>query len=1167
MPRVLNGKEAIKALSRGFYGAVFVTRHPRTGRLYAVKAIPTATYAAREDGGYGKSFEEEVEIHRALSGSPVVARLEDWGTDTVEFGSELISCHWMEMEFVEGALLDDLIAHGPESPREVAQIAWDLLDVIDELQKRGKFHNDFHGRNIVITKLPETEARRAAIDPYVAVKVLDLGSADSATKSGSTRQGDIHWVAQHILELLSALELGSTLDPTPARVCAQLRRVADHYFGETDHHRPPTPADMKDLIRSAYAYGRRPWMQPVRLASVAAHYNARTMPAWFAPELLNDPEGAWSRRLAHPGPQLIYGMRGCGKTVLLRSLEWAARLHARVLANGRESEEQVRDRVAGDDFLGLFVSCSSLLRGPRSELVDAPLHRTFLAFSREIVRNVEICDLWGIGEIDYRALPDFAELVARVVPWFEPAGEALDVLSLEDALSRAITTPGSGSADAEFTPHVVFEDLAEATRRLVDIWENKRLLFLLDDVSTRVLSEPNVEELLTQLCLGSQHFAFKISTESQTIVPRTSGGELARAGRDYDLFDFGHEVYEHLGGKDGVAFISGILDRRAAVTDGAPDRSRDALASQKSLEAVSQAIRDAGGAHYWGIEALAGICVGDIGDVLQLYETILDRGADRGYPIKPEIQHKAAIDLAESKLRSLLLRNEWLYSHATAFAQAAHRELMADSDRTRQFSRVDVSFPADQAERLFPRIIELVDAGVYVFSGGTARKRTARHQPVLQFKLVYRKLLGLPSGIPLGRRDRFEPENVEELLAWLESPTPSSLRWGKLPVDEPAAEPERRPSVEVRGEPDAEPAQLLLHAERASSEDLLPAPRSLLQVSTMRATEGFDIGVEWSETFIVSAFGFEDRSVGTWRQVVDSAAAAQAILVSYPNPGHRSEIEDLLSSARIPWREVPVATLTNESVAATLDGIPDGAPLVIDTTALTKALIYQFVADGLRRRGELWILHGCAEHYEPSDDALRPVVERLVGGNLPAIRELDELVEGEVGPYTTESLGVSRRDPGQPTLLATFVPLKHARVAQLLDDVPVEKVAAIVPLHSDGRDSPRTVAAEYLADHYVQQYGGEKVLVGSLDHDGAYRELAELHSRYALDLGYNFEVALSGTKMHAVGVGMLAATTPVSAVYYSRPHHFEPHKFTHGTGAVRTVHLVLGRGDVTPAAE
>ncbi len=1162
LPTVINGKRVVRSLSRGFYGAVFKSEHPRTGRFYAVKVIPVNTYAPREKGGYGKSFEKEWRLHLELSSASVVARLEDQGEDDLQFGRYTIRCYWMEMEFVEGRTLNEVVEQGPESPREVAQIAWDLLDVIEALQRHGQHHNDFHGNNIIISRLPSAESRLSAIEPRTGMKVLDLGSAAEDTKSSEERLGDTHWVAAHILELLSSYERNNPeADPSLLRICAQLRRVAEHYYGR-DKVREPSPGDMKEMVRTAYDYSQRPFEQPVRLPSISTHYNAKTLPPWFASELLYDPSGRWASRLQGPGPQLLFGMRGCGKTILLRSLEWSARLKQRRNGKGEyEGRHEVFHRVSDESFLGLFVSCSALLRGPRPELVDAPVLRTFLAFAREIVRDVEACVLTGIGSVNHSELLAYSDLVARVVPWFKPPPDPADVWALGRALSHALSSPSNGEPAGDLSALIVFEELCRSARKVVDIWANKVLLFLLDDVSTRVLPVQNVSELLSQLCIQSTMFGFKISTENQTLKLRTEGGEIARGGRDFEQFDLGAEVLAHLAGHEGAKFIASILERRAAITPGAPRNPVREILGSQSLESLAGAIRaDRGGPYfYWGVEVLAGLCVGDVGDVLQLYETILDRGGDKPFPVSQEIQHKAAIDLAEVKLRALAVRKEWLYSHAVAFAQASHRELRKSTDRLRQYTRIHVNITEEDAPDLFPKLLELVDAGVFVFIGGQARSKGGKTHSHLQFKLAYRKVLGLPARAPLSSRDRFEPENPTDLRDWLEHPSADKLRWGKLGVEhrEHPIEPTEAEKI-VCAEPTQQTIQdvgIVKGGEPSTT--VLPEAHSLFAVETMLVSEIGQAKVAWRDKHIIAAFGFEDRSRDSWTNLLEVGEPGRVTFLQYPDVGKKEEIESKLRQHSISY-DVAVTSSSSHGnlVRDVLGRSRREDAIVVDTTALTKALIYEFVAEVLVQRGEVWILHTCAEEYFPPADELRRVVDRLAG-DLLSIRELDELVQGEHGPYKTVLVGPLARDPSQPSILAAFVPLKHTRLARVLEDIPVESIAALVPLHSDGRDDPRTVAANYLADQLIQQYGAksEKHEVGSLDHEGAYLTLVDLHTRYALNAGYNFEIALTGAKMHAVAAGMFAATARPAAVYYSAPQGFVQEKFTRGTGVTRVVHL------------
>jgi serine/threonine protein kinase len=1072
------------------------------------------------------------------------------------------------MEFVRGVTLDTVIEEGPSSPRQIAQIAWDLLDVIHTLQSHNCYHNDLHGKNIIVTDLKSSDSRLRAIDPTTGLKVLDLGSASDNTKSTTTRLGDIHWVAYHILGLLQAYERkAADRDPSLLRTCAQLRRVAEHYFGK-DKSRSPTPQDMQESIRNAYTYALRPAEQPLTLPSISTHYNAKTLPAFLAPGLLYDPTGYWAKRLTGPGPQLLFGMRGCGKTMLLRSLQWAARVQPRMIAGAKtENADDVQKRVGQEGFLGLFVSCSALLGGPNPELVDRPILRTFLAFATEIIRNIEECALRGIGSVDYSQLHQFSDFIHRIIWWYTPPSDPSDVWVLSKALSTALTSP-SGKPDRaeELAPLVMFQNLVQCSRQLVDIWAGKVFLFMLDDVSTRVLLPEDVRELLSQLCIQDSTFGFKISTEQQTLELRTEGGLAARMGRDYVLFDLGSEVLSHLGGKAGTKFISKILQQRAQIADNVPRNPVKDILGQQTLEALAKTIRDSSASQpvYWGVDALAGLCVGDVGDVLQLYENILARSQEMSFPVKPMVQHKAAIELAETKLRSLVLRKEWLYSHAMAFAQAAHRELLRNSDRIRQFSRVHINITPEDAEALFPKVLELVDAGVFVFIGGQERSKGARTDLRLQFKLAYRKLLGLPARIPLSDRDRFEPASSDELRDWLQSPTGDKLRWGQLPQDELRKEDTDVNADEsgVIGGNGDQPVQQSIRDIAPHSVVLpsieLPGPRGLFDVATTfdGPVEAVGERLDWGNVTVLGAFGFEDRSIGAWRNLLATRTPPRAVMLGYEDRGIEDDIVSLLNNAGVRHSKIfrPQFDTAEALVEEALKDVPQGDHLIVDTAALTKEIIYEYVCKILRAREEVWVLHTTAETYFPSATSLEEAVAG-VETDLLAIKRLDEIMEGEQGPYRTRPVGRLRRDPGVPSLLAAFVPLKHARIAEVLRNVAIDSIAAIVSVHSNGESDPRTKAGQYLADHLVQQYGGSKLLVRALDHQGTYETLRDLHRKHSLGLGYNFEVALTGGKMQAVGAGMLGATTTPAAVYYSAPSRFVKNRFTEGTGATRIVCL------------
>ena len=1169
-PEEINGKKVLEGHSRGFYGAILVTQHPRTSRKYAAKVIPKATYAAAEQGGYGKDFEVEARLHGELSGVSFVAALEDWGHAELTFHGHKIPCSFMEMEYVEGRTLTDLTSDPePPTPRMVAQIALDLLDFVAEFEQRDIFHNDLHGYNVKVVHLAESEARRRAVHPNIIIKVLDLGSAADKTKSDPEkgRLGDIHWVAQHIIDLLDAYERsGSENPPEEIRLTSQLRRVAQLYSGR-DTLRPPRVQDMREGIEATYRFGFDPWSEPIRLTSIDAHYNAQTLPPHYAPALLYDPGGTWAERLTRLGPQLLTGMRGCGKTMLLRSLEWSARGHPR----DNETPEAVLERLYNDTFLGLFISSSSLLQGPRQQPVDLLIHRLFLAFAREAVRNLHLCELRSIGEVDFGALGAFSNLIQDTIPWYQPPRIRSDAVAVERAISGALQTPMQDPSLVPYlNPRNAFDVLTRGVRQLVDTWQNKKLLFLLDDVSTRYLRSENVSELLKELSIQSQDFGIVITTEKQTLEMSTPGGQIARQGRDYDQFDLGEEVLARLRGPQGAEFIENVLLRRATVTDAMPQMSPSRVLGRQPLNDIAVAIRESPARLpvYRGLEALVGMCVGDIGDVLQLYSRMLSRRSGDRVPLDAVVQDSTIRDFAENKLFALAGHDPWLYSHAVAFAQASHQQLIQSQPaRLRQYGEIFVRIEPKQAKQVVPQIIRLVDEGVFVFSGGTSRTKTPRGKPSLLFKLAYRKVLGATNRIPLSARDRFELSG-NRLVSWLKEPTADALQLGTITPPNDASE---GPSdmnngvnkVSRRTRKARAPHPQFVFSEtghmdggkgRAAME--LPRPRLLYEVRTLASGMLAGVDVDWAHAHVIAAIGFEDRTIGAWQNLLKIARPTGVTLLRYPDPGFAEQLVGLLSARNIDFSTRTISAHGTVEQAQTIISAAGDSPLVIDTTSLTKAQIFSLTQAALVTRRQVWVLHTCAAEYYPPEPDLSKVVDLFDAKDFArGFQCLDGIVAGEVGPFEIVTIGQQFLDPGQPSFMVAFVALKHNRVERLLETTPVERLAAIAPLHTAGAAAARSRVGKIIADYLAERHGGEVCEVGSLDHDQAYRLLIDLHRRFALEEGYNFEVALSGTKLQTVGVAMFASTTTPAAVYYSSPTRFDPAKFTRGTGETRVIHL------------
>src|SRR5690606_14960935 len=91
--------------------------------------------------------------------------------------------------------------------------------------------------------------------------------------------------------------------------------------------------------------------------------------------------------------------------------------------------------------------------------------------------------------------------------------------------------------------------------------------------------------------------------------------------------------------------------------------------------------------------------------------------------------------------------------------------------RLRQYSSIFINITTGDIEQQYDQVRELIDAGIFNFSGGPEASRTNRQgvNPQQQFKLIYRKLYGITNHIGLSNADRFELSG-KELENWLNNP-------------------------------------------------------------------------------------------------------------------------------------------------------------------------------------------------------------------------------------------------------------------------------------------------------------------------------------------------------------------------------------------------------------
>lgn len=1186
-PDKIGEYRVVKPISRGFYAATYLVEKGPIKIRSVLKVTPKRTLEV-----FRKDFQRECQIHYEISqGSEHIVGLRGMFDDDVTFGNVTVACHVSELEYLEGRTLATYIAEEtPPSANTVTQIAIDLLKICDALHSMHVYHNDLHDGNIVIENISPERLRADAIDRSVRAVAIDLGSVADESKSytADNRLGDLQWIARHLDALTAKLQRDpDVVSDFDYRVASSLSSITQSISVPAENQRTPTARDYISQIEQEYYRISRPWApwrEPLTLKAFDASYNAQTMHPWHVPRLLVDPDEQWLSRVCSPGPQVITGMRGCGKTMLLRALQFHARAAQRVRGTQRqlESNGDVLSRLERDNYVGLFVSAQRLLdspRGPRP-LTRDPFVRLFVAYGLEAVRaTLHLTDVEE-SRVHAKAYVQLATAIESCLGGIREF-RTKSAYELEQHLLRILLSLSRG--EDQYTLDVVaataFVTMAEAIQRCSPIWERSQVLFLLDDVSTRYLEEPSIDRLLSELLFQNPVCAFKLTSEAQTIelgLKSPGRNHPARVGRDLSVFDLGGEVYEKIkasGRGNGRYFVETILEQRLQYFGGQPAVRPSALLGDVSLERIAweagSAKRDSAArkSTYRGIRALAGMCVGDIGDVIILYERILTRASARGGEIPADIQSGCFQEFCVRRLYDLNRRGGYLKSVAKSFAEASHRLLVRscrDVDgrgrarRIRQYLSMYVRVTTGDVEGQMQRLKDLIDAGVFVFAGGLPRTKTRDSNPMQQFKLTYRKIYGLADFIGLAERDRFELSG-RDLEEWLEKPDRDILLRNQ--VSNGVGE------EEEEGSPDGVATQAT--EATSSADDLLQASDGgqIMMFEEMMATDDEDIDLggwlsggrrqpgdigpiveelgheaaaaERIDT-VITGLGFEERTSASVRILCDVVRPKHAMLVEYDEEGRRAEIQEVIAGMVDSKEVVSYENVVDQGVGEVRGRV------VVDVTGLAKPVIFHAIRNELRRKGSVWICRTDAREYYP----LEVDLERRSGGNRDrlGLDDLHDILTGETGGYQRYGLLSHGVDDTRQRVICAFSSAKHERLLALLDEREYDRVEIVAPPSGSYRSTVARIAASVAARNNANSRVTD---IGDSDVTRVVAWLIDRYRRWSDRGGLNFEMGLTGSKLQAVACAAFSAVFRVSQCWYLQPTRFDSARFTVGVGQTR----------------
>lgn len=1194
----------IKPLNRGFFGATYVVE-TETGlvrRKYVLKITPVAFYAF-----FNKTpFEEEVALHHELSqtASHVVGIVDGYENETIVFtdveGTRL-DCHVTALDFVDGAPLKEYVSGSRHaSAPEICQIAIDLLRMRSEFEAKELNHNDLHTENLIVENLKSETRRPDAVCDTIKLMAIDLGSLSDESKSDETRLGDVGFITSHVESLLDDfLKDPSSIDDRDYRIALALQGVTQGLRPQAQNLRTPNYEDLIQKIQDAYnraSHPWRPWNESLKLRGVGDHYNAQTLESWHVPQLLVDPDNRWVQEITKPGPQIVTGMRGCGKTMLLRSLD----IHARAARKDNEDSDSIISRIRTDQYVGLFVSAQKLLdlRPQSLHTLEHRLSRLFINYALQAARALLHLKDVDAATISVGAHSRLAHAIADYLFGAENLRQVLTLEDLERQLTNTLVRVGREPErfPVSAAPAEAFAHLASEFRSCADAIGSSTIFYLFDDVSTRYLEVNRIEELLSGLMFQSPICAFKFTSEWQTIeLGLTSPGRahLVRENRDVTVFDLGADVFETINahGNKGKKFVSSILEQRAELHVLHPrNMTPSDILGDITLEQIAKEIassKETSGERkkvYRGLACLTNVCVGDIGDIIKLYEEILRRSPPpRAMPIPQKIQSECFLSLSSRRLYELNRRKGYFKDHALAFAKAAHELLVRSYKRgnshtgsrlrLRQYSSIYVRVTSDDATKRaeqIDRLRELIDSGVFVYSGSAPRAKTKDFNTIQQFILSFRKIYGISSFIGLADRDRFELSG-DDLEKWLENPSSAKsillrnqikgevegLREGEpFHADDSWLEdsPENTGGVTAKSlAPEVSKSDftssvgyigdlfdqldMASNSQQAQDEKSRPKP---LNVEVIEIGEG-RLSSEPIEV-LLTGLGFEDRALASNRFLAAHTAPKTVQAVRYSQEGNAKEILDLWSSTS---SEISVIDYTNTRLI-----YPEWEGLaVIDVSGLTKPIIFRSVKRALEKCGRVLICHAAAEkHYPLAEDLSDLFAAKESEQPQSFLESLSEILTGERGPYSVMKLIEENSDPSRNRALLAFGSPKHERLFTLLDQRAFDHIEVLVSDSASPRARVAAFAAEFVCDNYPNA-NMKKLAMHDLK--GLIMHLDERFLDIFDRAGANLEFGLTGSKTQAVAAAILASVRKVAQAWYVEPKEFDEKRFSTGVGQIR----------------
>ncbi len=787
----------------------------------ALKLIPQSDYLELSKSILG-------EILKAQRLSPRwFAEIYFYGSITVE-GEDLGESYYgIEIEWVDGTSIEKYAFKQLNSVDEFLALAKQLLSALGELRIHNLCHDDLHMDNILIKKSPDsltgeifpevkiidtgtiktTEFRKNILDT-IDGKIKYLEKNDSSNENLAKLKEDRRWKTpdDHLRVIDCFVMLANALYVRHPKLYVwekffldQLLPILEVASDPDLSRRLDNPSYLMDNLDELAERSKNSGKGSVVHLHTPFDFPSAEM--FISDQQFYDlfsDECAWIEKCKTIEPLWIYGPRGSGKSSVLRYLSIKSLISS--CRNGKDSKSITQLNNLRE--IGIYLSCSVELRSkfwlfPEKKLLEleGPIIKYFnlllleelfdtLAVMTTFDEDGSLFCLTESGQRNFcktalkRMITDEEGLRLQGLGYFE---------YLRNVARRRRWNAWEQIINNDAGSNVADPSLAiDVTQRLSNYFkyfsEGVHVTYLIDDYSNQRIPRKLQEKLNQTITFAKQATPlFKVTSEYFGLEKKG-----VEEGREVIEVNIG-EQYTNMNDLRGKKFLADILDRRLRATARPYKGTSIQLLGDRSAGIFSSKgdIADSKDKkpQYFGLEAIHGLCSGDVALVLNLVRELFTSNAvttSQTDMIPAEKQHRIIRNYSHEEVHQLKYIPRYgpqihdIIVYFGAFARVIHKlKSGKQQDRKKDdvyMTHIDIDTQAitklkDDCQELY-ELYDLLRSRAILFSLETSFTRYKRQSDRLQIRRIY-----LPTFFaPLQRKTPVKIDSVERLELFLREP-------------------------------------------------------------------------------------------------------------------------------------------------------------------------------------------------------------------------------------------------------------------------------------------------------------------------------------------------------------------------------------------------------------